>query len=152
MKGPSMPSASWLAKALIAVAALLLPREARARYRREWMAEFDEYKRESISPTPPALRILLTAPVTRRSLRPTNQDPIRIMHYLRVLSLLHTTLVVAPEGIPGRLGDRLFAINDVEAYWRGWQITRKYGGSGRRYRSALFDTINPIENHNQPAA
>ena len=152
MKASLMPSASWLAKALIAVAALLLPREARARYRREWMAELDEYKRESISPTPPALRILLTAPVTRRGLRPVNRDPIRIMHYLRVLSPLHTTLVVAAEGIPGRLGDRLFAINDVEAYWRGWRITRTYGGSGRWYRSTLFDTINPIENHNQPAA
>lgn len=40
---------------------------------------------------------------------------------------------------PGRLGDRLFAMNDNEAYWRGWQITRTHGGFGRRYRDPSFD-------------
>ena len=40
---------------------------------------------------------------------------------------------------PGRLGDRLFAMNDNEAYWRDWQITRTHGGFGRRYRDPSFD-------------
>jgi hypothetical protein len=40
-----------------------------------------------------------------------------------------------------RVGDRLFAANDNEAYWRGWQITRVHGGLGRRYRDPLFDTL-----------
>ena len=44
-------------------------------------------------------------------------------------------------GIPRRLGDRLFAMNDAEAYWRGWQITRTQGGLGRRYRDPRFDTL-----------
>jgi hypothetical protein len=40
---------------------------------------------------------------------------------------------------PGRLGDRLYAMNDNEAYWRDWQITRTRGGFGRRYRDPSFD-------------
>ncbi len=43
--------------------------------------------------------------------------------------------------IPRRLGDRLFAMNDNEAYWRGWQIIRIHGGLGRRYRDPRFDTL-----------
>jgi hypothetical protein len=43
--------------------------------------------------------------------------------------------------IPHRLGDRLFAMNDAEAYWRNWQITRTYGGLGRRYRDPQFSTL-----------
>jgi hypothetical protein len=43
--------------------------------------------------------------------------------------------------IPRRLGDRLFAMNDAEAYWRSWQITRTHGGLGRRYRDPQFDTL-----------
>ena len=43
--------------------------------------------------------------------------------------------------IPRRLGDRLFAMNDAEAYWRNWQITRTHGGLGRRYRDPRFDTL-----------
>jgi hypothetical protein len=42
---------------------------------------------------------------------------------------------------PRRMCDRLFAINDAEAYWRGWQITRVHGGLGRRYRDPAFDTL-----------
>ena len=41
--------------------------------------------------------------------------------------------------LPGRLGDRLFAMNDNEAYWRDWQITKTHGGLGRRYRDPSFD-------------
>ena len=43
--------------------------------------------------------------------------------------------------IPRRLGDRLFAMNDAEAYWRNWQIIRTHGGLGRRYRDPQFDTL-----------
>ena len=43
--------------------------------------------------------------------------------------------------IPRRLGDRLFEMNDTEAYWRGWQITRTQGGLGRRFRDPQFDTL-----------
>ena len=43
--------------------------------------------------------------------------------------------------IPRRVGDRLFAMNDNEAYWRGWQITRVHGGLGRSYRDPRFDTL-----------
>jgi hypothetical protein len=40
-----------------------------------------------------------------------------------------------------RLGDRWFGMNDNEAYWRGWQITRTHGGLGRRYRDIRYGTI-----------
>ena len=40
-----------------------------------------------------------------------------------------------------RWGDRWFAMNDTEAYWRGWQITKTAGGLGRRYRDLRFDTL-----------
>jgi hypothetical protein len=43
--------------------------------------------------------------------------------------------------IPRRLGDRLFAMNDAEAYWHSWQVTRTHGGLGRRYRDQQFDTL-----------
>jgi hypothetical protein len=42
---------------------------------------------------------------------------------------------------PRRACDRLFAINDAEAHWRGWQITRVHGGFARRYRDPMFDTL-----------
>ena len=41
--------------------------------------------------------------------------------------------------LPGRLGDRLFTMNDTEAYWRDWQIAKTHGGLGRRYRDPSFD-------------
>jgi hypothetical protein len=43
--------------------------------------------------------------------------------------------------LPGRIGDRLFAMNDAEAGWRGWQAINAYGGLGRRYRDPRFDTL-----------
>ncbi len=45
--------------------------------------------------------------------------------------------------IPRRLGDHIFTWNDIDAYWRGWQITKVHGGLGRRYRDPLFDTVAP---------
>jgi hypothetical protein len=36
-------------------------------------------------------------------------------------------------------GDCLFAMNDLEAAWRGWQVIREPGGFGRRYRDPMFD-------------
>jgi hypothetical protein len=43
--------------------------------------------------------------------------------------------------LPGRLGDQLFTMNDAEADWRGWQITKVYGGFGRRNRDPRFDAL-----------
>lgn len=43
--------------------------------------------------------------------------------------------------IPRHLTDRLFLVNDAEAYWRGWQIIKVHGGLGRRYRDPMFDMI-----------
>ena len=40
-----------------------------------------------------------------------------------------------------RWGDRWFAMNDTEAHWRGWQITKVLGGLGRRYRDTRFETL-----------
>jgi hypothetical protein len=43
--------------------------------------------------------------------------------------------------LPRRIGDRLFAMNDAEAGWRGWQAINAYGGLGRRYRDPRFDLL-----------
>ena len=40
-----------------------------------------------------------------------------------------------------RWGDRWFAMNDTEACWRGWQITKTHAGLGRRYRDIRFATL-----------
>jgi hypothetical protein len=45
------------------------------------------------------------------------------------------------SSMPSRWLDRLFEMNDAEAYWRGWQITKVHGGLGRRYRDPRFDTL-----------
>jgi hypothetical protein len=42
---------------------------------------------------------------------------------------------------PRRWGDRWFAVNDAEAEWRGWQMTRVHAGLGRRYRDPRFGTL-----------
>jgi hypothetical protein len=42
-------------------------------------------------------------------------------------------------GLPRRAGSRLFAMNDAEARWRGWQVTELAGGLARRYRDPRFD-------------
>jgi hypothetical protein len=46
---------------------------------------------------------------------------------------------------PHRGCDRLFAINDAEAHWRGWQIISVHGGFGRRYRDPAFGTIGSLD-------
>jgi len=43
--------------------------------------------------------------------------------------------------VPRRLGDRLFAMNDTEAYWCDWEILETRCGLGRRYRDPRFDTL-----------
>lgn len=40
-----------------------------------------------------------------------------------------------------RAGTRLFARDDVFAIQHGWQITRRHGGLGRRYRDPRFDGL-----------
>lgn len=44
-------------------------------------------------------------------------------------------------GFPRRVGRRLFYMNDLEARWRGWQVTELRGGLGRQYRDYRFDLI-----------
>ena len=66
------------------------------------------------------------------------------------LSRAATMLVLGPAAILSgwladlliRIGDRLFAMNDQEAAWRGWQTERRHAGLGRRYRDPRFDTLS----------
>ena len=46
--------------------------------------------------------------------------------------------------LPHRVGARLFAMNDAEAGWRGWDVTRQYGGLGRSYRDSRFDLLRAL--------
>jgi hypothetical protein len=59
----------------------------------------------------------------------------------RALAIAGQVLLSWLAAIPRRLGDRLFAMNDAEAYWHNWQIIRTHGGLGRRYRDPQFDTL-----------
>jgi hypothetical protein len=59
----------------------------------------------------------------------------------RVLAIAGRVLLSWLAAILRRLGDRLFVMNDTEAYWRGWQITKTHGGLARRYRDPRFDTL-----------
>jgi hypothetical protein len=58
-----------------------------------------------------------------------------------ILAIVSTVLLSWLAGFPRRVGDRLFAANDAEAYWRDWHITRTRGGLGRRYRDPRFGTL-----------
>jgi hypothetical protein len=48
-------------------------------------------------------------------------------------------------GLPRRAGRRLFAMNDLEARWRGWQVTELSGGLRRQYRDLRFLQAIPGE-------
>jgi hypothetical protein len=58
-----------------------------------------------------------------------------------ILASVGRVLLSWLAAIPRRLGDRLFVMNDTEAYWRGWQIAKTHGGLARRYRDPRFDTL-----------
>jgi hypothetical protein len=49
-------------------------------------------------------------------------------------------------GLPRRAGRRLFAMNDAEAGWRGWQVIELTGGLARQYRDSRFDTMRARPN------
>jgi hypothetical protein len=67
--------------------------------------------------------------------------------WLRALATAGWILLGWLTAQPRRLADRLFVMNDTEAYWRDWQITKTHGGLGRRYRDPSFDL--PAE-HREP--
>ena len=60
----------------------------------------------------------------------------------RAVPLAARVLLSWLRALPRRLGDRLFAMNDAEAYWRSWQTTRTHGGFGRRYHDPQFGRIS----------
>ena len=59
----------------------------------------------------------------------------------RAIPLAGRILLSWLAALPRRLGDRLFARNDAEAYWHSWQIITTHGGLGRRYRDPRFDAL-----------
>ncbi len=46
--------------------------------------------------------------------------------------------------LPHRLGARLFAMNDTEAGWRGWEITELRCGLARSYHDPRFDLLRAL--------
>jgi hypothetical protein len=44
-------------------------------------------------------------------------------------------------GLPHRIGAWLFAMNDTEAGWRGWEITELRCGLSRSYHDPRFDLL-----------
>ncbi|HZR52956.1 MAG TPA: hypothetical protein VFB06_26015 [Streptosporangiaceae bacterium] len=63
---------------------------------------------------------------------------VRIRTFLTITAAVLTDCLTA---IPRHMTDRMFLVNDAEAYWRGWQIIKIHGGLGRRYRDPAFDTL-----------
>jgi hypothetical protein len=59
----------------------------------------------------------------------------------RILATAGQLLLSWLAALPGRLGDRLFTMNDTEAYWRDWQIIKTHGGLARRYRDPRCDLL-----------
>lgn len=88
---------------------------------------------------------------TRRTPRPGLDTWTMIAAYSRApasgvrirtfFSVAAAVLADCLTAIPRHLTDRLFLVNDAEAYWRGWQIIKVHGGLGRRYRDPMFDMI-----------
>jgi hypothetical protein len=73
--------------------------------------------------------------------RPAADGPSPGRRIGHILALIGPVLLGWLAALPRRLGDRLFAANDAEAYWRDWQTTRTRGGLGSRYRDPWFDPL-----------
>jgi hypothetical protein len=95
---------------------------------------------------------LLTTVVTTWDLPGTN--PLSTRERVQSLGGIALSWLI---GLPRRTGTRLYAMNDQEAGWHGWQITETWGGLGRQYRDARFDllrldpTIRRVELREDPA-
>ena len=46
--------------------------------------------------------------------------------------------------LPHRVGARLFAMNDREAGWRGWEVTELRRGLARSYHDPRFDLLREL--------
>ena len=79
--------------------------------------------------------------VSRASAAPSTAISIRSGHgvgsTLRIAGAIGLSWLI---GLPRRLGNRLFTMNDAEAGWRGWEVTELATGLGRQYRDARFAT------------
>ena len=95
---------------------------------------------------PPQATISLERPARPRAPDQTanatvQASPASPARFGRILAIVGRVLLSWLAAVPRRLGDRLFVMNDTEAYWRGWQITKTHGGLARRYRDPRFDTV-----------
>ncbi len=82
-----------------------------------------------------------TWPSDPRTLPWASPAALRPGSLVNALSAAARLLLSWLASLPRRLGDRLFAMNDAEAYWNDWQIIRIHGGLGRRYRDLRFDAL-----------
>jgi hypothetical protein len=97
---------------------------------------------ESAEPTLPGRPATTRAPQPRAPAEATAAaTPASPAGFGPILAIVGRVLLSWLAAIPRRLGDRLFVMNDTEAYWRGWQITKTHGGLARRYRDPRFDTL-----------
>ena len=55
-----------------------------------------------------------------------------------------TSLAGWLASLPHRVGARLFAMNDTEAGWRGWEITELRCGLARSYHDPRFDLLRVL--------
>jgi hypothetical protein len=76
--------------------------------------------------------------------RPGRRPPDLIQAVANVFRAACASLAGWLAGIPRRAGARLFARNDEEAGWRGWQPIKLHGGLARGYRDTRFDMLHLI--------
>ena len=101
-----------------------------------WLGELSESTRTSPSGAPAGAVPGAAAPDTWTRLRRG------LVATAGAIPLAGRVLLSWLAALPRRLGDRLFAMNDAEAYWRSWQTTRTHGGFGRRYHDPQFGRIS----------
>lgn len=87
-------------------------------------------------------RIKIPAPIRRGPTMPgtgVSDRPVTpVPDVLRIAAAAGIAWLI---GLPRRAGRRLFAMNDAEARWRGWQLIELTGGLARQYRDARFDVM-----------
>jgi hypothetical protein len=76
--------------------------------------------------------------------RPRRRPPAPIRAVANAFRAACASLAGWLAGIPRRAGARLFARNDEEAGWRGWQITELHGGLARSFRDTRFGVLHLI--------
>jgi hypothetical protein len=90
------------------------------------------------TPKVPGLGMLAPYGTTQRGQRPAATRVIRVADAGDAIRRAVGIVAAWLAGLPRRAGRYLFAMNDMEAGWRGWQVIELSGGLRRQYRDLRF--------------